>query len=49
MKQLNMNAIGIENYDAAKVHTNFLIEMTRGLNKDVHQPGDLAQNSIMQV
>lgn len=48
MKQLTMNAIGVENYDAAKVHTNFIIEMTRGLKHDLSQKVDLAQNSILQ-
>ena len=48
MKQLTMNAIGVENYDAAKVHTSFIIEMTRGLKHDLSQKVDLAQNSILQ-
>ena len=48
MKQLTMNAIGVENHDAAKVHTSFIVEMTRGLKQDLSQKVDLAQNSILQ-
>ena len=48
MKELTMNALGVDNYEAAKVHSSFIIEMTRGLKQDLSQQVDLAHISILQ-
>ena len=40
MKNLTINAIGIDNHDAAKVHMQFINEMTQGLKRDLNEKND---------